>query len=84
MDELRDLADVTVDTSLPVEERIRSFAEQIGNPYHFTAHGVEVSLSFAGQVSVEDAVARLLGIEDAPLEARGARRDPAAPRESAA
>lgn len=27
MEELRDLEDVTVDASLPVEERVRSFAE---------------------------------------------------------
>lgn len=67
MEELRDLEDVTVDASLPVEERVRSFAEQIGDPYHFTTHGVEVRLSFAGQIPIEGAVARILGIDDAPL-----------------
>lgn len=68
MEAVRDLADVAVDASLPVDERVRSFAEQIGDPYHFTAHGVEVRLSFAGQVPVEEAVARLLGIGGAPME----------------
>ena len=75
MEELRDLEDVTVDASLPVEERVRSFADQIGDPYHFTTHGVEVRLSFAGQIPIEGAVARILGIDDAPLplpEAAGA------------
>lgn len=67
MEELRDLEDVTVDASLPVEERVRSFAEQIGDPYHFTTHGVEVRLSFAGQIPIEGVVARILGIDDAPL-----------------
>ena len=66
MEGLRDLMDVEVDASLPVEERIRSFAEQIGDPYPFTAPGMEVRLSFAGQVTVEEAVARLLGLGDAP------------------
>lgn len=65
MEGLRDLADVEVDAGLPVEERVRSFAEQIGDPHHFTAHGTEVRLSFAGRVTVEEAVARLLGLGDA-------------------
>ncbi|MBM6816695.1 hypothetical protein H6A23_05885 [Olsenella uli] len=72
MGAVRDLADVEVDASLPVDERICSFAEQIGDPYHFTTHGVEVRLSFAGQVPVEEAVARLLGIGGAPMEAEAA------------
>ncbi len=75
--EIRDLADMTVDPSLPVEERIRSFAEQIGDPYRFTSHGVEVRLSFAGQIPIRDAIARILGIDDAPLglpEASGEKK----------
>lgn len=72
MEAVRDLADVEVDASLPVDERIRSFAEQIGDPYHFTTHGVEVRLSFAGQVPVEEAVARLLGIGGASMETEAA------------
>ena len=67
MEAVRDLADVAVDASLPVDERVRSFAEQIGDPYRFTTHGVEVRLSFAGQIPIEGAVARILGIDDAPL-----------------
>lgn len=81
VEELRDLEDVTVDASLPVEERVRSFADQIGDPYHFTTHGVEVRLSFAGQIPIEGAVARILGIDDAPLplpEAAGASAGSAA------
>ena len=81
MEELRDLEDVTVDASLPVEERVRSFADQIGDPYHFTTQGVEVRLSYAGQIPIEGAVARILGIDDAPLplpEAAGASAGSAA------
>lgn len=74
MEELRHLEDVKIDPDLPVEERIASFAEQIGDPYHFMAHGTEVRLSFEGQVSVELAVARLLGIADAPVPAAAAEK----------
>lgn len=61
--EIRDLADVAIPAGAPVEERIASFVEQVGNPYEFTSHGVRVRVSFAGQVPIEDAVARLLGLE---------------------
>ena len=66
MDELRHLEDVVINPDLPVGERIASFAEQIGNPYHFMAYGTEVRLGFEGQISIEDAVARLLGVSDVP------------------
>lgn len=61
--EIRDLADVAIPAGVPVEERIASFVEQVGNPYEFTSHGVRVRISFAGQVPIEDAVARMLGLE---------------------
>lgn len=48
--EIRDLADVAIPAGVPVEERIASFVEQVGNPYEFTSHGVRVRVSFAGQV----------------------------------
>ena len=66
MDELRHLEDVVINADLPVGERIASFAEQIGDPYHFMAYGTEVRLGFEGQISIEDAVARLLGVSDVP------------------
>lgn len=34
--EIRDLADVAIPAGVPVEERIASFVEQVGNPYEFT------------------------------------------------
>ena len=34
-EELVDIRDVHIDRSLPIEERIRSFVEQIKNPYCF-------------------------------------------------
>lgn len=61
--ETKDLADVVIPAGAPVEERIASFIEQTGNPYELTSHGVKVRISFAGQISIEEAVARILGIE---------------------
>ena len=34
-EDLKDISEVIIDTSKPVEERILSFIEQIGNPYLF-------------------------------------------------
>ena len=38
LSELKDIRDVEIDQSLPPKERIRSYIEQIGNPYCFK-HG---------------------------------------------
>lgn len=39
-DELRDLCDVHIDTSRPVQERITNFLQQVGNPYLFRVDGL--------------------------------------------
>lgn len=44
---LRDIEDVTVDTSLPKSERIKSYLEQIGNPYCYRHGKYVVKVSFA-------------------------------------
>lgn len=44
---LVDIRDVTVDRSLPVEDRIRSYVEQVKNPYCFRVGDVKVRVSFA-------------------------------------
>ena len=52
---LRDIEDVTVDTSLPKAERMKRYIEQIGNPYCYR-HGkyvVKVSFADSGK-SLED------------------------------
>ena len=46
-DDLVDIRDVHVDRSLPKEERIRSFVQQIRNPYCFKCGNVVVKTSFA-------------------------------------
>lgn len=58
----RDLADVVIPAGLSAEERAASFVEQVGSPYEFESRGVRVRISFAGQIPIEDAVARVLGL----------------------
>lgn len=48
---LKDINDVVVDTSLPKEERLRSFIEQIGNPYCYKCGDLVVKVSFAENTS---------------------------------
>lgn len=46
-DDLVDIRDVQIDRSLPKEERVRSFVQQIRNPYCFKCGNVVVKTSFA-------------------------------------
>ena len=46
-DQLVDIRDVKIDRSLPSEERIKSFIEQIKNPYQFKVGSTVVRVSFA-------------------------------------
>jgi len=46
-EQLVDIRDVKIDRTLPTEERIRSFVEQIRNPYKFKVGDVVVKVSFA-------------------------------------
>lgn len=44
---LHSLDAVKIDTSLPCEQRIKSYVEQIGNPYCYLDGDVVVSLGFS-------------------------------------
>lgn len=44
---LRSLDQVKIDTSLPCEQRVKNFVEQIGNPYCYMDGDVVVSLGFS-------------------------------------
>ena len=46
-EQLVDIRDVKIDRTLPTEERIRSFVEQIRDPYKFKVGDVVVKVSFA-------------------------------------
>ena len=52
---LRDIKSVVIDTSIPRKERIKSYIEQIGNPYCYLDDGVVVEIGYADtQVSLQD------------------------------
>lgn len=52
---LRDISGIRIDTTLPRDERIRSFVEQIGNPYCYRDGDIVVSIGYADtQVTLQD------------------------------
>ena len=52
---LRDLQKVVIDTKLPRRERMKSYLDQIGDPYCYVDDGVVVSIGYADtQVSLQD------------------------------
>lgn len=62
-DTLVDIRDVKIDRSLPLEERVRSFVEQIKNPYCFRCGDAVVKTSFLDtDVTLEDAGTFFAGI----------------------
>lgn len=61
LDALTDLRDVKIDRSLSIEERKKSYVEQIGNPYLFRVGGVVVRLSYANtQRTLNEAFTHLI------------------------
>lgn len=46
---LVDIRDVKIDKDLPSEERIKSYVQQIKNPYQFKVGDVIVKVSFSGK-----------------------------------
>lgn len=52
---LKDIGDVVIDTSKPCAERIKSFVEQIGNPYCYLDNGVVVEVGYSDtDISLQD------------------------------
>ena len=49
LSELVDIRDVVIDKSLPLGERVRSYVEQIKDPYCFKVGDVVVRVSYAGK-----------------------------------
>lgn len=47
--DLVDIRDVVIDKSLPLEERVKSYVEQIKDPYCFKVGDVVVRVSYAGK-----------------------------------
>ena len=60
-EELVDIRDVRIDRTLPKEERVRSFVQQIKNPYCFRCGDVIIKTSFANtETTLEDCVEHYL------------------------
>lgn len=54
LNDLVDIRDVKVDRSLPAEERVRSYVEQIRDPYCFRVGDVRVRVSYADKAPTLD------------------------------
>ena len=46
-DGLVDIRDIHIDSTLPVEEKMKSYIEQIKNPYRYRAGDIVVNIRFA-------------------------------------
>ena len=56
-----DIRDVKIDTTLPLEERVKSYIRQIKNPYRYKCGDVKIRVSFADtDASLEDRIKQLL------------------------
>lgn len=61
LDSLVDIRDIKIDRSMPVEERMKSYVEQIKNPYMFKVGSTVVRVSYANtQATINDNFVNLL------------------------
>ena len=61
LESLVDIRDVKIDSSKPVEERMKSYVEQIKNPYLFKVGNTIVRVSYANtQATINDNFVNLL------------------------
>ncbi|MCL2399620.1 MAG: hypothetical protein FWC91_07765 [Defluviitaleaceae bacterium] len=61
INDLVDIQDVEIDLSLPVEEKIKSFKEQIKNPYLYRCDDTIIRISYAKtDVKLKDKVINYL------------------------
>ena len=60
---LVDIREVKINPDLPIEDKIKSFVEQVRNPYHFRVGKVKVRVSYADtDNTLNDSFSRLLTI----------------------
>jgi len=57
---LVDTKDVHIDTSLPPVERVKSFIEQVGNPYLLRDGDAVVKVCFDGEGTMQEALKRCI------------------------
>lgn len=51
---LVDIRDVKIDRTLPTEERVKSYVEQVKNPYCFRVGDVKVHISYSDEARTMD------------------------------
>lgn len=56
IENLRDIQNVKIDLTMPIEARRDSYIEQIQNPYRFKYNDMIVSLEFTGKISLEEKI----------------------------
>lgn len=62
-EDLVDIREVEIDSSLSAEEKIRSYIEQIKNPYRFKVGSVVVRVSYAGkEETLNDQFSHMLAV----------------------
>ncbi|MGO4943688.1 DUF6870 family protein [Streptococcus alactolyticus] len=61
-DSLVDIDSIQVDPDLSTKDKVKSYIEQIKNPYCYVSHGIVVKVSFAGKSSLEDCLSRSFAI----------------------
>lgn len=59
---LVDIQNVQIDTSLSEKERIRSFVEQIRDPYRFKVGDVVVNVLYKGQETLNERFAEMMSL----------------------
>lgn len=60
-DGLQELSEIKLYSDLPVQERLKLFFNQIGNPYYFKVNGTPVQVSFLnGQRTLDEALKNYL------------------------
>ena len=61
LSELIDIRDVKVDRSLPTEDRIKSYIEQVKDPYCFKVGDVKVRVSYSkGEQTLNDSFSAMI------------------------
>ena len=60
--QLVDIQNVQIDTSLSENERIRSFVEQVRDPYRFKVGDVVVNVLYKGQKTLNERFAEMMSL----------------------
>lgn len=56
-----DISTITVDSRLPIRERLRNYIGAVGNPYRYRVHDMEVNLEFGeSNITLQERLERLI------------------------